>query len=440
MRTLDRCIAAAVSAIILVPGAGMAQVANPLAQAVGMGGNYTALARGIGAPAWNPAGLGMPDNPGASFTMLPLTVTAGLSPISPADLAEYQGELIPHAARAEWVAAIAEAGGETGAAGVDITYAALSIGRFALSASSSVRGRINMAPDVAEVFFFGNAGLTGDPRDLTLDGSNFDLAGTTTVAASLALPLSLDLGPLPDQHFAVGATIKYTLGNFLMLGQENQSSLQSNPIAVDVRFPMIHTPLPDDSLEDQTVGDILNNGSGYGVDVGAAWQGGIFSAGVVVKNIINTFQWDLEGLQFREGSATWNADTSYTNFETADIENAPQELVDRIERLYVFSPVLAAGAAARLLPFLTVTGEMRHSLEDNLDVGARNHVGVGAELTIIPILPLRAGVAAISGGYQLSGGAGLKLGGMQLALSVAARDTELGADAMAAFGLTFGVR
>lgn len=437
MRTMIR--GAAIVAALLVPGAALAQVANPLAQAVGMGGNYTALARGLGAPAWNPAGLGMPDNPGASFTLLPMNFNAGLSPISPADLAEYEGVLIPKAARVEWLNTITEDGGEKGSLGADVTFLAMSVGRFALSASSSVRSRVNMAPDVAEVFFFGNAGLTGSPKDLSLAGSNFDVAGTTTLAASLAIPLSLSLGPLPDQHFSVGATFKYIIGNFLILGQENQSTLSSNPISVDVRFPMIHTPFPD-SAGERSFSDIMNNGGGYGVDVGAAWQGGPFTAGVVIKNVVNTFEWDLEGLQFRQGTATWNADTSTVNFDTASIDLAPQELLDRIETLYTFSPVLQAGAAMKVLPFLTVTGELRHAIDDNLNVGTRNHVGVGAELTIIPFLPLRAGLAAISGGYQASAGAGLKLGPVQLSFAGAARETDLGADAMGAFGLTFGVR
>ena len=112
----------------------------------------------------------------------------------------------------------------------------------------------------------------------------------------------------------------------------------------------------------------------------------------------------------------------------------------RLDELYTFSSVLAAGAAARILPFLTLTGELRHALEDNLDVGVRNHVGVGAELTILPVLPIRAGLAVISGGYQLSGGVGLRLAGVQLATAGAVRQSEHGADAILAVALTFGLR
>lgn len=441
MRAYKRWTALAVTAI-LAPMTADAQVGNPLPQAVGMGGNYTALARGIAAPAWNPAGLGMPDNPRASFTVLPFNYTAGLGPVGMSDLSEYSGELIPHEQRVEWLEQIRENGGEQGSFGTDVTFAALSVGRIALSATNSIRARVNMAPDVAELFFFGNAGLspTGEAGDYTLAGSNFDASGTTTFAASLGVPLTLSLGPLPDQHFSLGATVNYTIGNFLVLGQENGSALESSPLAVEVEFPMVHTTFPDSSGDYDLFSDELNNGSGFGLDVGAAWRGGIFSGGVVVKNLVNTFEWDTDALRFRQGTATWNADTSYTSFEEMDIEEAPEALMDRIDDLYTFSPVLAAGAAVRLLPFLTLTGDVRHSLEDNLDIGVRSHIGVGGQLTILPILPIRAGVSVVSGGYQLSGGLGLKLGPVELSAAAAARSTEHGDDAIGALGLTFGAR
>ncbi|NIU71904.1 MAG: conjugal transfer protein TraF, partial [Actinobacteria bacterium] len=56
---------------------------------------------------------------------------------------------------------------------------------------------------------------------------------------------------------------------------------------------------------------VFDNGSGFGLDIGAAWQGGIFSAGVTVKNVIHTFEWDLDKLRFSAGTALWDADTTY---------------------------------------------------------------------------------------------------------------------------------
>ena len=431
-------VATATLALFAAPAAADAQLANPLPQAVGMGGNYTALARGFGAISWNPAGLGMPDNPRFSLALLPLVTTAGLDPVTPSHFAEYDGQVIPEEVKREWLQLIRDAGGEAGSLAADVTYLAFSIGRIGIQASTNVRSRVNVAPDVAEVFLFGNGGFSGEPGTYDLAGSNFDIAGTSAVAASFAVPLSLRLGPLPDQHFSLGATVTYTVGNFLVLGQEESSSISSDPVAVHVRFPMIQTAMAGDTAYFEPAD--LDNGRGIGLDLGAAWQGGIFSAGVVVRNVINTFEWDLAKLEYRAGQATWTADTSYTSFEEAPVGEAPAALLERIHDLYEFSPVMSAGAAARILPFLTLTGEVRHAVKENLDVGTRNHVGVGAELRILPILPLRAGVSVISGGYQLSAGLGLKLGIMQLSASGAVREAELGSDAVAAFGLTFGAR
>lgn len=420
------------------PAAAHAQIGNPVPQSVGLAGNYVALARGFGAVAWNPAGLGMPGSPGASLSFLPVSVTAGLDPITAADLAVYEGRLIPEGTKQRWLELIRREGGESGNVASDLTYLALNVGRVGLQASSSVRARVDLAPDVAELLLFGNAGLTGAPRAYDLGGSTFDIAGTTSFAASVALPLPLALGPLPDQHFSVGATLTYTIGNFLILGQEDNSTITSTPLAVDVRFPVIHSVLPGDSVDFDPARD-LDNGRGFGVDLGAAWQGGIFSGGVVVRNVISTFAWDLEGLRYRAGTAAWSPDTAHTSFEERPVSEAPAALLERIHDLYEFSPVVAAGAAARVLPALTVTGELRHAVKDNLAAGARSHLGVGAEARFVPLLPLRAGLALISGGYQLSGGLGLRLGAVEIAASGALREGELGGDAVAALGLTFGL-
>lgn len=421
---------------LLVPAPGTAQVGNTLPHAIGVGGNYTALARGFGAVLWNPAGLGMADNPRVSLTLLPTSVTAGLGPITPGDLAAYDGQRIPHATRVHWLDRIHAQGGEAGNFDTDLTYLALSAGRVAFSVSSSLRGRLNIGPDVAELLLFGNAGLTGDPRDFTLHGSSMDVAATSTLAGSIGLPLQLRLGPLPDQHFAIGATVKYTVGHFLVMGQERGSLLSVDPVEVNARFPVIHTELPDDDSGAAS----LNNGSGYGLDLGAAWQGGIFSAGVAIRNVVNTFEWGRDALRYREGTATWAADSARTEFEEQPFHAAPADLVARIDDYFTYAPVLAAGAAARLRPYLTVSGEVRHALEDNLEVGARTHLGVGGQLTIIPFLPLRAGVGLVSGGYQLSAGVGLRLGGVQLGAAGAVREGALGSDAIGSLGLTFGIR
>lgn len=432
MRNTVRRGAAALAFLVMGAVSLHAQVPSASAAALGMGDNYTALARGVDALAWNPAGLGMPDNPGFSFTFLPLRAQASVAPIGPADLAEFDGQRIPISAREDWLQRIVDAGGEGGSFAVDATEIAISISHLALSLSTSVRGQINMAPAFAELFFFGNAGRTGDPANYTFEGTSFDVAATSTAALSYGMPLKVSLGPLPDQNFSVGATVKYTVGHYFVTGADDGGTLTSNPLAVNLSFPFAVADTSFEGFPDQ--------GSGLGLDVGASWSASIFSAGVMIQNLVSTFEWNIDDMFYYRGSVTFNADTSYTEFEDAlPFSDAPETLKSRVEELFQFDPVLRAGAAVRVLPFLEVSGDIRHQIGESLQVGARNHVGVGAELTILPFLPVRAGFSAISGGYLATGGLGLNLGPIDLDAAASFRQDELGSGAGFAAGLRIGM-
>ncbi|HKJ92510.1 MAG TPA: hypothetical protein VJ957_05035, partial [Longimicrobiales bacterium] len=114
LQTIGRRLGGAVllTALLAMAAPAAAQLGNPSPVSLGMGDNYTALARGLNAPFWNPAGLGMPDNPGFSFAILPLRLGADLSPISTSDLAKYQDTFIPKAVREDWINQITSSGGE----------------------------------------------------------------------------------------------------------------------------------------------------------------------------------------------------------------------------------------------------------------------------------------------------------------------------------------
>jgi hypothetical protein len=126
VRTAIRSLALATIAFplaaALTPAA--AQIANALPAAMGMGDNYTAVARGYAAVAWNPAGLGMSGGPQASASIGALRVLGGMGPVTLSDLRDWQGELVPLDVRERWLADIRSAGGQTGAAGFDFNLAA----------------------------------------------------------------------------------------------------------------------------------------------------------------------------------------------------------------------------------------------------------------------------------------------------------------------------
>jgi hypothetical protein len=405
-----------------------AQLPSASAPALGMGDNYTAVARGFNAVSWNPAMLGLSGGPLSSFTILSVRGVAGLDPVTAGDLAAAQGEMVPASVREEWLDRIIGHGRESGSAGTEVTLIAASVLRFGVQLSTQIRGTADMGPGGAQLLLFGNAGRTGQAEDIALDGSSFNVAATSTVALGYAQPIF----QRPDGGgLALGATVKYTLGHAFATGMDAGSAVTADPLAVDLRFPIVQT----DTILD--VGH-LNNGGGWGLDLGLAWQGARWTAGVTMKNVVDTFEWDRSQLLYRPGVALVDTDSTVTDFDPRAYDGAPQALKDRVDDLE-FRPSFAAGLAFRPDHRLGLSADVRHRLGESRLGDPKDHVGVGAELRPLAWLPLRAGAAKITGGQLLSGGFGLEVGAIAVNASVASRSSSLGTDAIGMFTFTAGL-
>ena len=86
-------------AALLCAARASAQMPSASTAALGMGENYTALARGYNAVAWNPALLGLYGNPRTSLTLVPVRIVAGLDPVKLADFADFQNKVVPDAVK-----------------------------------------------------------------------------------------------------------------------------------------------------------------------------------------------------------------------------------------------------------------------------------------------------------------------------------------------------
>jgi len=364
----------------------------------------------------------MPESPFISFSFAGRGA-AGMDPISLSDFAKYGGVTVPNAVLASWLSRVQAQGGQK----LDAEGAgslAMSVGPFAFQLSTNAYERGKLSPDAVEVLLYGNAGFTGTPRDMNFKGSRSESAVTTTAAASFGQSIDLGLGPL-TQHFAIGATVKYIVGNALLLGEDAGSQLVANPVGVDVQFPIIQS--------DTSFNSMPQRGHGVGLDVGAAWEFGPFAAGATIQNLINTFQWNVNEMYFRPGGAVFNGSTTRTtSFDAISMGSVPDSLRARANALGAevegmrFTPSLNVGASMKVLPFLTAMADVRQNLGNGMHVAERTHVGAGAELRIIPFLPVRAGLSLISGGYVASAGAGLEVAFFHLNAGIAARKTEYG--------------
>ena len=411
-----------------------AQLVSASAQSLSLGDNYTALARGFNAVNWNPANLGQPGNPLFSFGFAGRG-SGGMEPISLGDLSQYSGVQLPNAVINQWLARVKASGGQSLEAEGTGSFA-MSIGSFAFQVATNGYERGKLSPDAVEILLYGNAGQTGVPRTMSLQGSRTEAALTTAAAASFGQGVDIGIGPI-NQHFSVGVTVKYIVGNALLLGEDAGSTIDASPLALDVKFPIIQS--------DTSLTGMPRRGQGVGVDLGAAWSAGPLAVGATIQNFVNTFRWNVNEMYFRPGGAIFSTSGSRTtDFDAVGMTQVPDSLKATAAALGAqidamrFRPSLNVGAAMRVLPFLTAMADVRQELGSGMHLAERTHVGAGAELRIIPFLPIRAGLAAISGGYLASAGAGLDLFVLHVNAAVAARKTEFGQFPSAALTVSFG--
>ena len=407
------------------PGAASGQLPSPSTAALGTANNYTALARGFTAIALNPAGLGMPGNPGFSLTFLPVQAQAGLNAISVADIAAFDGLKIPVTTKEEWLQSVINEGSLTAQAGLAVTELALSAGPIGLQISSVAQMDASLGPDAVELALFGNAGRTGTARDMNLAGTKANGWAATTVAVAFGMGLP---APAPQGgSLAVGATLKYTVGHGVLAARDDGSMITANPIGIDLVLPSI----APDSFN-------ANSGSGVGLDVGVAWEGSTWTLTAAIQNLFHTFQWDLEGFAYRPGTVLFETDTTATDFDAVPAANAPgvlrNEVLDQS-----FGTALNLGVAYRRSDRLVLTADLRADGGDALVQGVGSHIGVGAEFRVLPFLPLRGGFSRVSGGaVHFAAGLGLELGPVHFSGAYLTEKNSAGEFRAASFALSFG--
>jgi hypothetical protein len=410
------------AALMLAATSAAAQLPSASAAALGMGDNHTAMARGFNATAWNPAGLGMESNPPVSFGLMSIRGLGGLDPVSLADLKAEEGNTVSAQVRSAWLDEIIAEGSEQGSGGTDLTWLAASVGRVGVQLSSSARAVANIGPGAAELLLFGNAGRSDTPADLSLAGSSFDVAITSTIAMAYGQPLIRTA----TQSLAIGVTGKYTFGHLMFTGQDNGGAVRANPLEVELQFPMVVS-------DTVFVFDKLNNGSGFGLDVGLAYQAGPWAAGVAAKNLFSNFEWNASSLFYRPGEAIFNTEESESDFEPQPFTAAPQSLQDRVENM-VGTAEIAAGLAFQPNRRVALSADYHQRFEESTLNETKTHIGAGAELRPLMFLPIRLGAALLNDGGTLgSAGLGLEFGAANFTLSVAQRNTDLGMDQMVMF-------
>ena len=125
------------------------------AVSIGMAGSYTAVARGYDAIGFNPANLGLSNQPGTQLQLFALGSTLINNSFSMGDYEQYNGAYLSESDKREILSKIPSGGLEfTG----NTAASALSFARgpIAFSATVEAAGQGSLSRDVVDLAFFGN--------------------------------------------------------------------------------------------------------------------------------------------------------------------------------------------------------------------------------------------------------------------------------------------
>ena len=214
---------------------------------------------------------------------------------------------------------------------------------------------------------------------------------------------------------AVGATLKYSIGHAVATGRDDGGALQSEPLRAEIRFPTV-------SFDTDAGG--MNHGSGVGLDLGLQVEKGRLSGGLTALNVVHTFAWNEDGLVYRPGSALLEEGSSESDFDARPISEAPAALRQAVADLG-FAPVVALGGAYRASEDLTLSADVRNRFGEGMAVDPKMHLGAGAEYRGLGPIELRGGVAAVTGGVEMGGGASLLIGPAAVSFAGALRKGDL---------------
>jgi hypothetical protein len=421
----------------MIAGAAAALAAAPLAaqvpatpRALGMGGAYAGVARGVESLFQNPANLGLPGSPhwSAAFPTLSAGLgTRGISLGQAVDLAEW-GDLDD--AERDAIFADVPAGGTGLDVDVRAPLAALQVRRFAASISYATLGSHTVNRSIVDLLFNG----FDRNRTYTIDNTE----GFRATFWDIAAGYGNRIGPV-----AVGATAHVYFPRALV---------RSALVDVDTVTSVISGFRVPTDIRVTYAGVRSESGSGLGLDVGAAMEpipGLTVSA--ALDNVVNTMSWDDElGVRtvVLDQDDYQNGDAEQLRVEYDESERAYDESAAlpgtralaatlRGDRDAGLPMTLRTGAAYQLRTGTTLAAAYQKELDSDTPFGGLwgQQLSVGVQQRL-PVITLRAGLATdLEDGSMLSGG--LSLGPVHL--GVARLATGSGDDEREGWIATFGL-
>lgn len=368
-------------------------------RAIGMGGAYTALARDIESPGWNPANLGLSD--GRRFTLSLLGTGAAIknNSLSIAEYNRYSGKLLSENDKEIIINSI-PASGMTIDLGAEASAFNFSIGNFAITQRAFGSSSLNVDRDPLRLMLLGNAVL----REVKVS----DTRGESYAFADMAASYGHAVRSWQGGEISLGASFHYLRG--LAYGKVVEA--RGGVSTTDTGF------VGDGLLRIRT----SYGGHGYAIDIGGAMRfEGNWYFSAAWKNLVAKANWNGNNEEY----LTWFVMRPIT-LEDFFLEGQSDSLVTSGDTSYSApgfssrpSPSLALGLA-RKLRMITWSVDWHQALFSEPGVNVNPRLAFGMEYIPWLFMPVRSGIAFGGGqGTTYSVGFGLYHGSFHFDLGLA---------------------
>ncbi len=362
-----------------------AEAAPSSARSMAMGEAFTSLAMGVDAARFNPANLGLDGFRRAELELVGVGVNLDNNSFSLEDYNNYTGAFLTDADKSDILNKIPDQGLSL-TANAHASAMALSAGPFVISVSGVGQAEVNLSKDIVNLLLNGNS--FGDSVGVT--GSYSDAIGYAAAGVSYGLPLYTS----GSRQLAVGVTAKYIRG----LAIEQIVEMEGLAATFATGY----------EGEGRMIARTATGGSGYGVDIGAALKlSDNYTTGVRVSNVLSSITWSTDPEEH-----------SYIfSFDTVTVDNMEDDFVVSESETRSIEPFSSTLPSVMNVGFANTTGKFvwgvdwQQGFRRAAGAATEPRIAVGAEWSIIPLLPLRAGYA--TGGERpsaVSFGSGLDLG------------------------------
>jgi hypothetical protein len=243
------------------------------ARALGMGLAYTALARGIHAADWNPANLGLPDNPGFSTSILSVGVGVGNNSFSISTYNKYATDKYWDANEIDELLNDVPDDGLGVDVLVDAHVLSFSVGRFALSAGIRGGGSAFLDKTVLEIPLKG----TEVGKTYHFDEMNATTLAVGSVKLSYGAPVKMSFA----DDFAIGGSFHFDFGGAYGRVDSSKMALEIGTYGFNIDGKYAVTA--------------ASTGNGWGIDFGAAAKfGKKWTVSLGILNLLGSVKWNKD--------------------------------------------------------------------------------------------------------------------------------------------------